>query len=279
MPNELDIPNRLNGLDLFSGIGGITLALEPWVRPVAYCENDRYAQAVLLSRMVCKQLPIAPIWDDVRTLTSRMVPSIDIIYGGFPCQDISVAGHGIGLEGERSGLIFELFRLVRECRPKFVFLENVPALTVRGLDRILLEFHALGYDARWTIVSAAEMGAPHLRERIWILAHSNGHRGRIQPECESKFSDSRIAWNESEEVYPDSLRTGRQRWIDAGPAWETFRLGSGIGSEAWPQWLPQPAIHRSDDGFPNRMDALRGLGNAVVPQAAREAFKRLAGLE
>ena len=102
----------LYGLDLFSGIGGITKALEGYVVPVAYCENDRYAQGVLLSRMGDGDLPRAPIWDDVRTLKSEMLPAIDIIYGGFPCQDISVAGRGGGLDAERSGLFFEVARLV-----------------------------------------------------------------------------------------------------------------------------------------------------------------------
>src|SRR5690606_10421534 len=129
----------LRGLDLFSGIGGLTLALAPWVRPVAYCENDRYATAVLLSRMRTGDLPCAPIWDDVRTLRGDMLPSVDIIYGGFPCQDISCAGRGAGLAGGRSGLFFEIARLARELRPRFVFLENVPAITTRGLGDVLGE--------------------------------------------------------------------------------------------------------------------------------------------
>src|SRR5438309_5214628 len=105
------------GLDLFSGIGGITKALEGYVTPVAYCENDRDAQAVLLSRMATGDLPLAPIWDDVATLRSTYIPSVDIIYGGFPCQDISVAGRGKGLAGKRSGLFFEIVRLCGEIRP------------------------------------------------------------------------------------------------------------------------------------------------------------------
>src|SRR5216684_4770914 len=121
------------GLDLFSGIGGITKALEGYVQPVAYCENDRYAQGVLLSRMANGDLPNAPIWSDILTLRGAMLPRTpEIIYGGFPCQDISVAGRGKGLDGERSGLFFEIIRLVGEIRPRFVFLENVAAITVRG---------------------------------------------------------------------------------------------------------------------------------------------------
>ena len=122
----------LNGLDLFSGIGGLSVALSPWAKPIAYCENDRYCQAVLLSRMSDGQIETAPIWDDITTLVSGMLPrnGIDIIYAGFPCQDISVAGTGKGLGGERSGLFFEIVRLASELRPRFVFLENVPVFTL-----------------------------------------------------------------------------------------------------------------------------------------------------
>ena len=161
------------GLDLFSGIGGITKALEGYVTPIAYCENDRYAQAVLLSRMADGRLPRAPIWDDVTSLRGSMLPSgIDIIYGGFPCQDISVAGRGAGLAGERSGLFFEIVRLVDEIRPRFVFLENVAAITVRGAERVVGEFCRLRYDCRWGILSASDVGANHQRERWWLLAYS-----------------------------------------------------------------------------------------------------------
>ncbi len=164
------------GLDLFSGGGGLAEGLHRWVKVVAYCEIERGAQRVLLSRMARGEIDDAPIWDDVSTLRGDMFPTVDIIAGGFPCQDISLAGNGGGVDGKRSGLVFEYLRLISECRPRFVFMENVPALTIRGLDRVLLGLHALGYDARWTIVSAAEVGAPHLRERIWILAHSRDAR-------------------------------------------------------------------------------------------------------
>ena len=167
----------INGLDLFSGIGGISHAIKNWVKPVAYCENNRYAQAVLLSRMRDGSIASAPIWDDVTTLSKSVLPrGIDIIFGGFPCQDISVAGSGVGLEGKRSGLFFEIMRLVDEIHPTFVFLENVPAIRTRGLSRVLIEFTARGYDCRWTVLSAAEVGAPHLRERWFLLAHANGER-------------------------------------------------------------------------------------------------------
>jgi DNA (cytosine-5)-methyltransferase 1 len=147
------------------------------------------------------ELPAAPIWDDVRTLRGDSLGNwVDIVYGGFPCQDLSVAGSGAGLDGSRSGLFFEIVRLARDLRPRFVFLENVPALAVRGLDRVLLEFTALGFDCRWTIVSAAEVGAPHLRERIWILAHARGERVRLEQQRDARRGNS---VQESEETEPE----------------------------------------------------------------------------
>lgn len=169
----------LNGLDLFSGIGGISLALEPWGRTVAYCENDRYAQSVLLSRMESGDIHTAPIWDDVTTLKGSMLPKVDIIFGGFPCQDISVAGRGVGLEGKRSGLFYEIIRISQEIKPTFLFLENVPAITGRGLETVIREITEIGYDVRWTCLSAAEVGANHRRDRWWLLGYSkhNGSHG------------------------------------------------------------------------------------------------------
>lgn len=166
----------MNGLDLFSGIGGIGIALEPWVRTVAYCERDRYAQGVLLSRMRSGDVDVAPIWDDVCSLRGSMLPRIDIIFGGFPCQDLSVAGAGKGLAGERSGLFFEIVRLARECEPRFIFLENVPAIRTRGGERVVKELAKIGYDCRWTTLSAAAVGAPHKRDRWFLLAHTKRQR-------------------------------------------------------------------------------------------------------
>lgn len=160
----------LNALDLFSGIGGISLALGDWINTVAYCEGDRHAQAVLLSRMREGLLPSRPIWDDVRTLRGEWLPPVDIIVGGFPCQDISVAGKGAGLDGERSALFFEICRLAEEIKPTFLFLENVPAIRTRGLDRVIQELTSLGYDLRWTMLSAEDVGANHRRERWFCLA-------------------------------------------------------------------------------------------------------------
>lgn len=163
---------RLNGLDLFSGIGGNTLGLQNYIKTIAYCEYDRHAQSVLLSRMSDGSIKSAPIWDDITTLTGKHfdIP-VDIIVGGFPCQDISVAGKGVGIKGGRSGLFFEIMRLTDEIRPRLLFLENVPAIRTRGLDVVLQELTQRGYDCRWTMLSAAQVGAPHKRERWFMLAH------------------------------------------------------------------------------------------------------------
>lgn len=237
----------LNGLDLFSGIGGLTIALEPWVRPVAYCENDRYATAVLLSRMQDGSLPLAPIWDDVRTLSGGMVPGpVDVVYGGFPCQDISRIGTGLGLRGKRSGLWSEYKRIICEVNPKLVFVENSDALNRNGLSAILKDFSDIGMDARWGCLSACAVGAPHTRNRMFILAHSKSLDGEI-----------RLGTRETgkREIPEKRYREMRQNWMD------TISRNAGSGA-----------------GVPNRVDRLKSLGNAVVPLQAREAFKRLMGL-
>ena len=219
----------MNGLDLFSGIGGIGLALEPWVRTVAYCERDRYAQGVLLSRMRSGDIDKAPIWDDVTTLRADMLPRIDIIFGGFPCQDLSVAGRGKGLAGERSGLFFEIIRLVKELSPRFVFLENVPAIRTRGLSEVVNALTEIGYDCRWTCLSAGDVGAPHKRERWFLLAHaksegleSNRNSGGIGEGISSKgFPMSSIDGGISNVAHTNSLRSPSQSVGDVRELAET----------------------------------------------------------
>jgi DNA (cytosine-5)-methyltransferase 1 len=242
----------LNGLDLFTGIGGLTLALNEWVRPVAYCEIDRYARSVLLSRIADGKLPRAPIWDDITSLGGTMLPDIDIIYGGFPCQDISSCGNREGLEGERSGLFFELVRLVKKINPRLVFLENVPAIRTRGLFRVIERLTSLGYDCRWTNISAQEVGAPHIRKRWFLLAHAN-NKNRHQLTSVPKK-------NEKEKMSKVSRQNKTDEPINA----------------TW--WKTEPNIFRVANGLPYQLDRHRALGSSVVPQQAREAFMRLMGL-
>ena len=243
----------LNGLDLFSGIGGLSVALAPWARPVAYCENDRYDQSDLLCRMANGLLPVAPIWDDVRTLRREHLPSIDMVYGGFPCQDISVAGRGAGLEGNKSSLFLHVVRITEEVKPALVFLENSPAIRTRGLSRVVLELARLGFHARWTVVSAQEVGACHERKR-WFLLAAHPDRIDIRVQYWRRFGSPG-------ESAPKHLSARKQGFI--------ARTSTG---------LTQPRVDRAGDGIPHRMDRLRALGNAVVPLQAREAFKRLAGI-
>lgn len=267
----------MNGLDLFSGIGGITLALLPWVKPTAYCENDRFAQAVLLSRMRDGELPTAPIWDDVATLKAEYLPEpIDIIYGGFPCQDISVAGNAKGMAGERSSLFQEIIRLAEEIRPSFIFLENVPAITTRGLDNVCSALSQIRYDCRWTIVSAAEVGAPHLRKR-WFLLAANTDSIKLWKEQKCELGSKRSPFtrnNGKEEFMANTFCEGLERQRqEPGRVSEKF---NNISDNSW--WQVEPPVGRVVDGLQHRSHRIKCLGNAVLPQQAREAFIKLMGI-
>lgn len=267
---------KMYGLDLFSGIGGIGIALEPWVRTVAYCERDRYAQGVLLSRMRSGDIDRAPIWDDITTLRGEMLPRIDIIFGGFPCQDLSVAGRGAGLAGERSGLFFEIVRLIKECGPRFVFLENVPAIRSRGLHTVLQELTALGYDCRWTTLSAAAVGAPHKRDRWFLLAHSNSLRKLSEQREHDRASNSCEDVADATGKRIQGLRSGwEQEPSSHGKAKLPLRESKRpIHSD----WAIEPSVGRVANGLPNRSHRIKCLGNSVVPLQVREAFKKLSGL-
>lgn len=274
---------RLNGLDLFSGIGGISLALEPWVKTVAYCERDPYAQGVLISRMADGSLDRAPIWDDITTLKGSHLPPIDIIFGGFPCQDISVAGAGAGLAGERSGLFFEIVRLAKEIEPAFLFLENVPAIRTRGLDTVVETLAELGYDSRWTTLSAESVGANH-RRNLWFLLAADSNRlncrykrkeevpkDRKVGQRKAKFGDDGSPKSLAD---ADGARLKHDCESDSRSECDAWR--NAFAGRSW--WHSEPPIRRVDDGVSSRVDRLRCLGNAVVPLQARRAFEELAGL-
>ena len=173
----------MNELALFAGAGG-TLGgrLLGW-RTVCAVEFDKYARSVLMARQNDGSLEPFPIWDDVRTFDGRPWRGrVDVVSGGFPCTDISAAGKGAGIEGEQSGLWKEMARIIGEVRPRFVFVENSPMLTVRGLGTVLGDLAALGFDADWGVLGAHHAGgnhrAPHKRDRIWIVADSEGERRR-----------------------------------------------------------------------------------------------------
>ncbi len=246
----------MNVLDLFSGIGGFSLGLErAGMRTVAFCEIEPYARRVL-----AKHWPAVPCYDDVRTLTADRLRSdgisVDVICGGFPCQDISSAGLKVGITGKRSGLWGEYARLVLELRPRFVIVENVSALLARGLDRVLGDLAAIGYDAEWYCISAANVGAPHSRERVWIIAYPNGNGEPVGTEHdEARRMPADGDAHAELRIQPLALhlaRIGREQeslpWDRVWPD-ENSPLGMGV-----------------DDGLPERLDRLRHLGNAVVPQ-------------
>jgi len=180
-------------LDLFSGIGGFSLGLERsgGFKTVAFCEVEPFCTKILN-----KHWPEVPVYGDVRELTAKRLAAdgigVDAICGGFPCQDISTAGKGAGIEGERSGLWSEYARLIGELRPRYVFVENVAALLGRGLDRVLGDLAALGYDAEWHCIPASAVGAPHQRDRIWIMAHSRrGSWGSVRSITEREDTQSK----------------------------------------------------------------------------------------
>jgi len=272
----------MNGLDLFSGIGGLSLALSEYVRTVAYCEINKYCQAVLLSRMHCKELDKAPIWDDIRTLTKSNLPEIDIIFGGFPCQDISCAGLGKGLESERSGLFYEIKRLCSEIKPRFVFLENVPAITSRGGTEVVREIASLGYDCRWCIISAASIGALHKRERWFLLAHSNGKSSnRLSSRKEEKVTLSRIHGEDGNFNIKSGKQTNKKAEsfkTEQPPCGRSSRLYWPLKSRThWQETVS--SMDKCSDGILFHMDRLRALGNSVVPEQAKVGFKHLMGLQ
>lgn len=261
----------LTVLDLFSGIGGFSLGLERTggFKTIAFCEIEPYPRAVL-----AKHWPEVPCYDDVRTLTAERMAADglvrpDAICGGFPCQDISNAGERAGLAGARSGLWSEFARLIGELRPCYVIVENVAALLGRGIGCVLGDLAALGYDAEWHCIPAGAVGAPHRRDRVWIVAYANGFdgrarwKGRPDPGC----SRQQIA----ERTLPVDMAYSN---IPGSP------LGQGVRSDAraqrppvvrsgWPRhqwWAIEPTVGRVADGVPSRVDRIAGLGNAVVPQ-------------
>jgi len=283
-------------LDLFSGIGAFSLGLEATggFRTAAFCEIEPFPRAVLRTHW-----PEVPQYDDVRTLTAARLRadgiSVDVICGGFPCQDISAAGKGAGLSGERSGLWFEYARLIGEIRPAWVIIENVPPLRSRGLDVVLGCLAALGYDAEWHCIPASAIGAPHRRDRVWIVAYSapggrreHGHeRGTAgdagagqSAYCREALANSSSAglagteqpgWREPVITAADVRRSASERrWGRSAPGLDgkADRTSGGVDRtrpvEAWEGNTPRTVGRR----YPNRRPRLKAIGNSIVPQIA-----------
>ena len=225
---------KLKVLDLFSGIGGFSLGLERTggFETVAFCEIEEYPRKVLN-----KHWPGVPVYEDIKELTAErlMADGIvsDVITGGFPCQDISVAGKQKGIEAERSGLWSELARLIGEIRPKYAIVENVTALLSgergRWFQRVLGDLAEIGYDTEWHCIPASNLGADHERDRVYIITYPN------ESQCEGRRISIRI--------YQEYANACCSNW-----------------------WQDKPDVERVAHGIPNQSHRLKAIGNAVIPQ-------------
>jgi DNA (cytosine-5)-methyltransferase 1 len=245
---------KLNELHLFAGAGGGILGgMLLGHTTVCAVELEPYCRKVLLQRQRDGILPKFPIWDDVCTFDGTpWRGKVDVVCGGFPCQDISAAGKGAGITGERSGLWGEMARIIGEIRPKYAFVENSPMLTLRGLDRVLGDLSEMGYDARWGVVGASHVGAPHRRERIWILAYSRSICSQNRCEQFGVFKTKKADWKTTWNLRRDNFT---QQW--------------------W--WDCEPQLDRVVNGVANRVDRMRCIGNGQVSIVAATAFKILKG--
>jgi DNA (cytosine-5)-methyltransferase 1 len=298
----------MNELALFAGAGGGILGghLLGW-RTVCAVEWEPYPASVLCARQNDGFLPPFPIWDDIQTFDGRPWRGIvDVVSGGFPCQDISAAGKGAGIDGERSGMWREMARVVSEVRPRFVFVENSPMLVTRGLERVLGDLTSLGYDTRWTVMGAADVGAPHQRDRIWIraaLSNSNCRNGDGGSEPRKRGADW-IGLYGPQKCVAHSKREILEGFADCGES-EVSRVRSdgalahtenrrdvrgnrqlGVAEEEhdnrrsqtdgrgqW--WQAEPDVGRVVDGVASRVDRLKAIGNGQVSEVARRAWEAL----
>ena len=275
----------MNELALFAGAGGGILGghLLGW-RTVCAVEWEQYPACILASRQNDRLLPPFPIWDDVKTFDGKPWRGIvDVISGGFPCQDISSAGRGAGITGERSGMWSEMARIISEVQPKYAFIENSPMLTSRGLERVLADLASMGFNAEWGVLSAAEVGANHNRERIWIVAKSTKQSRFLS---HSMYNRNRWGKQQSESIeekdqsIPNahSIRLHKQREHEQpintaqSKNWQTTQLEYGSTSDFW---ATEPNVGRVVDGLASRMDRLKAIGNGQVPLCAATAWKLL----
>ena len=260
---------------LFAGIGGFDLGFErAGIRTVWQVEIDPYCRRVL-----AKHFPLAQRFDDIKLcglFAKYSLPRVDIISGGFPCQDISNAGKRAGIDGERSGLWSEYARIIRELRPRFVVVENVAALLGRGMERVLGDLAACGYDAEWDCLPACEFGADHIRDRVFLVAYPNSGRecvhGRfLEPSQEMAKDAADIDQPRLQVRCQASANRPDERRVFTRPGFaqraeiEFSRLFRSY----------RPVLGRGVHGIPNRMERIKGLGNAIVPQIAEWIGRRI----
>jgi DNA (cytosine-5)-methyltransferase 1 len=279
--NELANQQSLNELALFAGAGGGILGgkLLGW-RTVCAVEWEPYPASVLVARQNDGLLPPFPIWDDVQTFDGKPWRGIvDVVSGGFPCQDISSAGRGAGIDGERSGMWREMARIIHEVQPRFAFVENSPMLTSRGLGTVLGDLASMGFDARWGVLGAADVGANHQRDRIWIVGKmanskklfgngsNNNSRISLERKEKSKFGDN--CWEKN--VSNPNLSQQQRGSFPSGIQQEN----SYACDPCW--WEIEPDLGRVADGVASRVDRLKAIGNGQVPLCAATAWRILSG--
>lgn len=240
----------MNELALFAGAGGGLLASDMLgIRTVCAVERNAYAASVLAQRQNDGIFKPFPIWDDVRSFNGRdWNGHIDLVSGGFPCQDISSAGRGVGIDGSRSGLWKQFHRIISEVQPDIVFMENSPLLIRRGLAVVIGDLAEIGYDIQWLCLSAQHCGANHKRDRFWGMAYPAGKRqqgsGKFIDSCYKKKNSNR----------------------EAGESFDVrFRR----------EWPTEPDLGRVADGVAYRMERLTAIGNGQVPRVAASAFLEL----
>jgi DNA (cytosine-5)-methyltransferase 1 len=269
----------VNELALFAGHGGGILGglLLGW-RTVCAVEIDEAARRRLIARQDDGSLQPFPIWDDVSTFDGRPWSGlVDVISGGFPCQDISVAGKGAGITGERSGLWREFARIIREVRPRYVLVENSPALVTRGLGTVFGDLAQMGFDAQWGVLGAVHAGAPHKRERIWIVGcQVANHQSVGRGEEWSRGFDSGGARESKQPFQAVANADGlRQSQLQGGQPNERGWTGNGGEQGGMQWWSAEPDVGRVAHGVANRVDRLRGLGNGQVPAVVALAWETL----
>jgi len=279
----------MNELALFAGAGGGILGghLLGW-RTVCAVEWEPYPASVLAQRQNDGLLPAFPIWDDVRTFDGKpWCGIVDVVSGGFPCQDISAAGAGAGIDGERSGLWREMARIIGEVRPRFVFVENSPLLVGRGLVRVLADLAEMGFDVRWGVVGAADVGAPHRRDRCWVVAYSECAERRPELRaCDRMERERQNGLPQRQEgssgvgtcgeVLADS-NSERQQELHASAITDKARQYSGgfVAERGDGWWITEPDVGRVANGVAARVDRLKAIGNGQVPLCAAEAWRIL----
>jgi len=285
----------MNELALFAGAGGGILGghLLGWTTKCAV-EINEYCTGVLLQRQNEGFLPAFPIWDDVSTFDGNPWRGhINVVSGGFPCQDISCAGKAAGIEGSRSGLWSEMARIIGEVQPEWVFIENSPMLTKRGLSVVISDLAKMGYDAEWGCISASDCSAPHKRERIWIVGHTDNHghpatevTGSITPGSNgNKAGEKQTGKPKGPSKQPSKLADPNTGGLQGGskkPIHGKPNISVELARSCphmFDRWPIEPDVGRVADGVAARVDRLKALGNGQVPRVAATAFTILKPIE